>query len=934
MSRPTALSPKPLTATTLGFAPAQVPIKMLFPTCSFCSRSASSSYSDVKQSSVAQINGWASELFGRVLEFGDNPAHFIETLLPCSKPFKLEGSLDNAFSTYKPAKGAAEVESYPDLIKGLKTIMKPFKAAKKSVVVDTHLVRMDFPFDAFATHHHHTYPDICIGFPGKRKFESNSWQEVALVIEAKGDERDDPFPRRGFRNIRTVEQLAKNARNLMLANGFLYSFVIGIYGHTVRLVRFDHTCALVSKPIDLRYGGAKVLQRFLWHFVHPAVGDTVVGCDPTISRLDDASQEWLKAHLEQASVQNWKDHVRELKKGRRVEVFDDKTGRCIPYLLYHLVDVNGRLFSRATMVWRAIEDTRIWKDGRLVDDPARSRVLPKPRIVKEAWRQLVRTAEATFYDRISARIPDEDRFGLPTMVCGGDIGEFECRWWEDTERRYRSGHRGSSSESFTNLNSDDAKDKTEALPSAPTSALFFSSTGSATVPQVSSVQPGADYIPPYEYPTRYPQHQTYSWRLVHDQEDWHRERSHMRIVIDDVGRPLTEFASTHELVLAVRDAIKGHRLLWEKAKILHRDVSVGNILIADDQEGKDFVGFLHDFDYSAMECEPQAPADDSPMDGTSEAGDTSSSTTEHGSGDPDALKERTGTFYFMAYEILSTPDIVHNTHHDLESFYWVLLWVVVRHTDHGDVRGQKLCDRIFKYGDDEESANAKKGWLEKATFNIPNNAPLTYLLTELTALVQENLPTTRRNAKQTLLTYQALLSVFDSALAMPGWPTDDWRPCTLLKGDGRTGIAPIMKPAPPNLFSEPLRPLRPLPKRGDAASLLLGRLLPSHNMHPGRSAPAGYGPLTRSTREKRSGACLDNHEGGKDASSPTPSGAVRKKQKVSAMGPPTAPGRRRVTAGHRAREESASRYPQTRTRENRAPEPTRSSARIRERKTP
>ncbi|KAI0644499.1 hypothetical protein C8Q79DRAFT_912773 [Trametes meyenii] len=920
--------------------------------CSFCSRAASSSFSsgmasvsspralkgaqhpaktyeDVKQSSLAQINGWASELYGRILEFGDNPVHFIETLLPCSKPFKLEDSLDGAFSTYKPAKGIVEVESYPDLVSGSSSIVKPFKAAKKPVIVDTHLVRMDFPFDAFVTHHHHTYPDICIGFPGKRRFESNSWQEVALVIEAKGDERDDPFPRRGMKNIRTVEQLAKNARNLMLANGFLYSFVIGIYGHTVRLVRFDHTCALVSKPIDLRYGGAKVLQRFLWHFVHPAVGDTVVGSDPTISRLDEASQTWICAQLERAGANNWKDHVKELQKGRRVEVYDDKTGRCIPYLLYHLVDVNGRLFSRATMVWRAIEDTRIWKGGRLVDDPARQ-TPSRPRIVKEAWRQLVRTAEATFYDRIASRISDEDRHGLPTMVCGGDIGEFEFRWWEDTERRYRSGyHGGTSSGPFLHPSSD-GKDKSEASAGVSASALLFCSTGSEASPEVTTVQSGANYIPQREYPMRYPQHQTYSWRLVHDQKDWHRERSHMRIVVDDVGRPLTEFASTHELVRAVRDAIKGHQLLWEKAKILHRDVSVGNILIADDQKSKDFTGFLHDFDYSAMELDLEAPDDDSPNIGTSETGETSPLAADNSSGDPTTLKERTGTFYFMAYEILSTPGIIHNTHHDLESFYWVLLWVVVRHTDHGDTRGQKLCDRIFKYGDDEESANAKNDWLGKATFNIPNNAPLTYLLTELTALVQENLPTTRRNAKQTPLTYEAFLSVFDIALAMPGWPTNDWRPCTLLKGDGRTGIAPIMKPAPPNIFSEPIRPLRPLPQQGDVSSSMLGRLFPPHPAHAGRSAPSGYGPMTRSTREKRSGSCLDDHDGGSVSPSHVPGlRAVHKKQKTSLMGPPTSPSQRLTTAGHRA---LASRYP--RTHEQRTLKPTRSSARVRERKSP
>ncbi len=37
--------------------------------------------------------------------------------------------------------------------------------------------------------------------------------------------------------------------------------------------------------------------------------------------------------------------------------------------------------------------------------------------------------------------------------------------------------------------------------------------------------------------------------------------------------------------------------------ILHRDISVGNILIIDDpEEQAQFCGFIHDFDYSSMSC--------------------------------------------------------------------------------------------------------------------------------------------------------------------------------------------------------------------------------------------------------------------------------------------------------------------------------------------
>ncbi|KAI0675551.1 hypothetical protein C8Q78DRAFT_331038 [Trametes maxima] len=874
-------------------------------TCNFCSRSIRSGFSDIKPNNPAQIDGWANELNGRVLQFGQDPDEFIDTLLPCSTPYELENDLDGVFTDYKPKKGKAEKESYPELVEGLRMIVEPFdskteKRNRTPLVIDTSDDRHNFPFNAFVKHHHHTRPDISFGFPGEKTFIRGSWQHVSMVVEAKGHEEDDPFPRKGLKNVRTVEQLAKNARNLMLAHGFLCSFVVGIYGHIVRLVRFDHTCALVSKAFDLRRSGsAKILQRFLWHFVHPRIGDTVVGCDPTVSRLDKASQEWVKKQLEKGDTVGWEKHVGELDKGRRVEVYDEKTGRCIPYLLYHLVDVNGRLFSRATMVWRAMEDTRVWKGGRLIDDGHRPKP-PKPQILKEAWRQLVRTAEATFYDRISSRISDEERYGVPKMVCGGDIGDFELRWWEETGKRWgreedaedgtppAEGRKPASARGSASRTSTKRSKKS----STSSSRLLFSSIGSVGGPAVGEeAESSHGYIPEEDFPFDYPQHQTYSWRLAQGTKEWHRERSHMRIVIDDVGRPLTEFTCTHELVGALRDAIIGHRLLWEKANILHRDVSVGNILIKDDRkQSNKFTGFLHDFDHSFMEPVPDAMADS--QEGAPEVADelrVGATNPPQGPTDPASQKERTGTYYFMAIEVLNVPEIIHNAHHDLESFYWVFLWVVVRHTDHG--QGEDICHDIFKYGNDKDSAIAKRGWLESVVFDIPDNEPLSYLLKEFTPLVLEHIPTNRRNVKPILLTYDAILEIFDTALAMPGWPEKDWRPCALLDGDVGTGIAAtVMTAAPENLDSRPIRalPTRRAASASDTLAHLKSDAFPPHPSRPRLRAPF-TGPVSQKML-KRSATCLEG--GGLEktvASLRSDALRMNTRRKVGDMGPPPLP---------------------------------------------
>ena len=51
----------------------------------------------------------------------------------------------------------------------------------------------------------------------------------------------------------------------------------------------------------------------------------------------------------------------------------------------------------------------------------------------------------------------------------------------------------------------------------------------------------------------------------------------------------------------------GHRLAWEKAGVLHRDISLGNILITDELEEIGYSGFIHDFDHSYMT--PRVPGD-------------------------------------------------------------------------------------------------------------------------------------------------------------------------------------------------------------------------------------------------------------------------------------------------------------------------------------
>ena len=142
-----------------------------------------------------------------------------------------------------------------------------------------------------------------------------------------------------------VEQLAKNARSLLLAHGALAVFVIGIYGKTVRLARFDHSCAVVSTPFDLKTC-PRTLRKFFWHFVNPI--DTtipVVGADPTSRALTIPEQNWIRDYLKRTGIPVPPD----LSRGRRALVYEREDSDITRvYFLFRLID---RDFVFPTTSW-------------------------------------------------------------------------------------------------------------------------------------------------------------------------------------------------------------------------------------------------------------------------------------------------------------------------------------------------------------------------------------------------------------------------------------------------------------------------------------------------------------------------------------------------------------------------------------------------------
>ena len=128
----------------------------------------------------------------------------------------------------------------------------------------------------------------------------------------------------------------------------------------------------------------------------------------------------------------------------------------------------------------------------------------------------------------------------------------------------------------------------------------------------------------------------------------------------------------------------------------------------------------------------------------------------------------------MSVEVLHGK-VIHQVRHDLESFFWLLLWIVLRYTDHRNRDAYLWLRTLFDQESELECANAKRGFLGSG-FDIRGNEPLTYLVQEFSELCEENLKANRRakgGQQSHLLTYDSVLSLLDEVIARDDWPVDD-----------------------------------------------------------------------------------------------------------------------------------------------------------------
>ncbi|TWU76319.1 hypothetical protein ED733_005849 [Metarhizium rileyi] len=154
-------------------------------------------------------------------------------------------------------------------------------------------------------------------------------------------------------------------------------------------------------------------------------------------------------------------------------------------------------------------------------------------------------------------------------------------------------------------------------------------------------------------------------------------RVHRRVILRDYGKPIFTASSRKALLSALEMCIEGHRSLLQ-AGFLHRDISINNLLINEDNENPSQEAFLVDLDLAIREARKEASG----------------------------AKGKTGTRAFMAIGALLGDQ--HSFMHDLESFFWVLFWICIHYNGPDDSRIVQRFEK-WNYVDTEELAELKKG---------------------------------------------------------------------------------------------------------------------------------------------------------------------------------------------------------------------------------
>ncbi|KAI0333028.1 hypothetical protein GY45DRAFT_1368783 [Cubamyces sp. BRFM 1775] len=194
------------------------------------------------------------------------------------------------------------------------------------------------------------------------------------------------------------------------------------------------------------------------------------------------------------------------------------------------------------------------------------------------------------------------------------------------------------------------------------------------------------------------------WRLKNkgksEEECPLKTHRHYRLVVNEVGKPLSKFRTMKELVGLITLSIGAHGQAYKRKGLIHRDISAGNVLIYPELVVNE-EGVLEEVpkpllaDWELAEC---------------------ANSSEEAPRQPD----RTGTWQFMSASALGEPSKRILVQDDIESFFHLLLYYAIRFCRHNWSDVGAFMDAYFDgyvkyegviYGGKEKLSTMRQGKL-------------------------------------------------------------------------------------------------------------------------------------------------------------------------------------------------------------------------------
>ncbi|KAI0668649.1 hypothetical protein C8Q78DRAFT_1155413 [Trametes maxima] len=519
-------------------------------------------------------------------------------------------------------------------------------------------------------------PSPSKGPNGRTVGAATNWSFVELCIECKTgsdpfNDKEPDFVAKSDEGKKILGQILSYIELMFKRQHRTCIFLVLILGNKCRIIRFDRSGAVVTQAFRYKTEGG-VLVEFLWRY---ARWDHSTRGHDTSATLILPDSELAKGMMARAGVDEYseksdkgseKDEDSEKKDEKEDEKTDKKTDKKTDGKDGKKDGKKGEDSKEpgdyVLELFRDSLDTNWswWKlrvDG---EDGVRHFVVGKPNFIApgvagRGTRGFVALDEANldgpFYYlkdawRVSSRHIDKEGTTLrylnekgvhyvPTLECHGDVSEAQVTKTQDL---------------WKDLHEADEAEKKPEKTQAEEKEL--KPVGTAAEPEEGKTKPEDETEAEVKKTCPFKKHK------------------HYRIVVREVGQKMSKFATSLDLVYALRCCIVAHSEAYNHG-VIHRDISAGNVLMYPHKTWKgEWCGLLNDWELSKR----------------------TDSNTPQG-----RQLDRTGTWQFLSASALDHPSKEITIEDELESFLHVLLFFAIRFLHHNCVG---VGSFMYEYFDD------------------------------------------------------------------------------------------------------------------------------------------------------------------------------------------------------------------------------------------